>query len=154
MMPGTVQEFLATSAEKAASDLKAAFLRLPEDKWNWKPGEEARPAIDLLAEVALLNASSAWVIQNRAWNPNFDREAYEREKAALCHDWAALEVLLQTNTARVMEAIRAVPDADLAVDVSMPWGPMPTHQLIAYPYWNATYHEGQINYIAAQLGLH
>ncbi len=149
----TVQEFLAVSAEKAAEDLKAAFLALPQDKWNWKPSDDARPAIDLLAEVALLSASSAWTIQNRAWNPNFDLPAHEREKAALWHDWPALESLLQTNTARVMEVIRAVPDADLTIELPTPWRRIPVHELIAYPYWNATYHEGQINYIASQLGI-
>ena len=26
-------------------------------------------------------------------------------------------------------------------------------QVIAYPHWNMSYHEGQINYIASMLGL-
>lgn len=108
-------------------------------------------ALDMVAECALLNESSAWVIQNRAWSADFDVAAYKRTKAALCHDWPALELLLETNTAKVIAAIRAVPDSDRGVAVAMPWGQVPVTQLLCFAYWNMTYHEGQINYIASLL---
>ena len=48
--------------------------------------------------------------------------------------------------------IKDVTDEELGVQVDMPWGPMAMAQIIAYPFWNMCYHEGQINYITSMLG--
>ena len=45
-MSNTLQEFLATATQKAADDLDAAFLRLPEEKRAWSPDGKARTALD------------------------------------------------------------------------------------------------------------
>jgi len=37
------------------------------------------------------------------------------------------------------------------VEVQMPWGMMTLAQIISYPYWDMSYHEGQINYLASML---
>ena len=150
-MSNTLQEFLATSAQKAAADLKTALLRLPEDKWFWSPQGDARHALDLVAECAILNGDTADVINTRIFPP-IDMEAYRQAKVDICQDWNALQTLLDENTAKVVAAIRAVPDADLGIEIHAPWGPMPMTQAISYPYWNMSYHEGQINYIASMLG--
>jgi hypothetical protein len=52
----------------------------------------------------------------------------------------------------VVEAIRNLTDEDMRSELQMPWGPMSLEQIAAYPYWNAKYHEGQINFIASILG--
>lgn len=52
-MPGHLQRFLSQAGEKAAGDLEAALRRLPEDKWAWSAGGNARTAIDQVAECAL-----------------------------------------------------------------------------------------------------
>lgn len=147
-----LQTFLADAALKAAADLETALLRLPEDKRDWSAGGDARTALDMVAEVAILNGSTADTIETRAFPENFDFAAHTREKAELAKDWPALKALLDANTARVAQVIRAVPDEDLSVEVQMPWGAMTLAQLMAYPYWNARYHEGQINFIASMLG--
>ena len=81
-----------------------------------------------------------------------DFSAFNRAKSELAADWSAVRDRLGQNTARVAAVIRATANADLSVEVAMPWGPMTLSQLAAYPYWNMTYHEGQINYIASMLG--
>jgi uncharacterized damage-inducible protein DinB len=151
-MPHTLQEFLANAAEKAAADLETALKRLPEEKQNWSPVDTSRSALDQVAECAILNGTTAAIIQSRQFPHDFDFEAYARQKSELAQDRDAALKLLHENTPRAVDAIRAVADADLEVSVDMPWGPMTLAQIISYPYWNMSYHEGQINYIASMLG--
>lgn len=147
-----LQDFLAASIPKATADLEAALLRLPEDKRLWSAGGSARNALDMVAEVAVLNGDTAQMIQTRSGLANFSLEELMRRKAALHDDWPALKALLDENTAKVVEEIRALPDEELETSVQMPWGPMTMTQIISYPYWNACYHEGQINFIASMIG--
>ena len=148
----TLQIFLAASALKAAADLETALLRLPADKRHWSAGGTARSALDMAAELALLNGTTAQTIAEHRFPANFDFALYARDKTELAHDWPALKTLLEENTSRVAEVIRAVPDEDLEIEVQMPWGAMTLTQLMSYPGWNASYHEGQINFIASMLG--
>jgi len=151
-MPTTLQNFFADAAQEAATDLETAFLRLPEDKRNWVPDEKSRSAIDQVAECAMLNGYTVGMLTTRVWPPNYDFQEYLREKAELAKDWSAVKALLDENTMKVAAAIHEVPDGDLDIQIQMPWGPMALSKIIAYPYWNMTYHQGQINYIASMLG--
>ena len=148
----TLQNFLADSTVQAAQDLEAALLRLPEDKRNWSAGGDARTALGMAAEVALLNGDTAEMIESRRGLADFDLESLRRRIAALCEDWPRLKATLDENTARAAAAMRALPDEDLKIEVPMPWGPMTMPEVMSYPYWNAKYHEGQINFIASMLG--
>ena len=150
-MPNTVQEFLADATLKAATDLEAAVLRLPADKRGWSPMGEARTALDQVAECAMLNGGLADLLHTRTME-GFDFAEYERAKTALAQDSDAAVSALRENTAKAAGAIRAVPDADLGIEISLPWAPMTLRQIIAFPSWNMAYHEGQINYLASMLG--
>ena len=151
-MSNALNEFLATATQKAADDLLAAYMRLPEDKRGWSPDAKARPAVDLVAECALINGYTADFIQTRQWS-NINMAQFESDKTALAAlDSEALGARLQENTARVIEAIRAVPEGDFNTQLTMPWGSRPLDDIMAYCYWNMTYHLGQINYIASILG--
>lgn len=151
-MPHTLQDFLVSSTEKAAADLETAYLRLPEDKRQWSAMDKARTAADLVAECAILNGSTAYIVKNHRFDENFDLEDFKRQKTELGRDWDALRSLLHANTAIFIEALRTVPDEDLGTEIQMPWGPMTLSQIISYPFWNMSYHEGQINFIASMLG--
>jgi len=151
-MSGSLQQYFARSTRKAHDDLLSAFHNLPEDKRGWSPMGDARTALDQLAEIAILNGSTADLILTKAFMSNFSMEEYERNKAELAQNWDQLKETLEVNTAKVIEAISNAPDSDLAVEVSMPWGTMTISQIISYPFWNMCYHEGQINYIASMLG--
>ena len=151
-MPNSIQEYLANVTPKAASDMVEALMRLPEDKRNWSPGGTARTALDQVAECAILNRTTAQVIENRAFPADFDFAAFGKAKEELAQDWDKLHALLQDNTSYFIKTILAVPEEDLSVEVAMPWGPMTLSQMISYPFWNMSYHEGQINYLASILG--
>lgn len=151
-MSSAVQEYLAAATRKAAGSLSEALLRIPEDKRAWNPEGKARSAINLIGECALLNGYTAELIRSRQWQD--DRFAkYPAELEAACAlPWEEFHALLLRNTETVIAAIRETPDADLGVEIAMPWETTPLGQIIVYPYWNMTYHEGQINYIASMLG--
>jgi uncharacterized damage-inducible protein DinB len=144
-----LQNFLANATRKAAADLEAALRRLPDDKRDWSPRGNARTALNMVAECAILNGGTIEMIQTRAFLADFDMTAFNRAKTELAQDENALLSRLHENTEKVAAVIEGVDENDLNVEVAMPWGPMTLAQVMAYPYWNMSYHEGQINYIAS-----
>jgi hypothetical protein len=150
-MPNSLANFLVRVIPKAVDDLETAFNRLPEDKRTWSPAETSRSALNQMAEVAMLNGSSAETIKNRAF-PEFDMETYFKQLTELSTDWPTVKAMLDANTAAAIAAIESVPESDLQIEIPSPFGPLTLEQIMAYPYWNTCYHEGQINYIASILG--
>ena len=151
-MSSTLHDFLTGATRKAADDLIAALERLPADKRDWSPMGDARSALDMVAECAILNGTTVEMIQQRAFPP-FDWESYRAAKTALVSDPDGALALLRENTTRVVAAIPTVDAADLATEIPMPWGAQSLSSILSYPYWNMTYHEGQINYLASMLGV-
>jgi len=151
-MPYTLQNFLATSATKSAAELVAAYLRLPEDRRTWSPEDKSRSALDQFAECAILNGYTAKLIQTHVWpSGGFDNFLREKSEASAL-SWEDLSALLEENTRLAVEIISALPDEELEVEIDLPWGKSSLAEILAYPYWNMTYHQGQINYIASMLG--
>ena len=150
-MPHTLQDYLVTATNKAAADLAAAFLRLPEDKRGWSPGERSRTALDQVAECAVSNGYTADLIQTRTWQPDWFDKFFSEKAEAAALDWDTLHARLQENTARVADAIAAVPDEALAEEIQLFGRTMALAEILARSYWNMTYHEGQINYIGSLL---
>ena len=150
-MPGSLQAFLAKGIQKTAEDLEAAYLRLPEDKRRWSPQGDARTAADMVAECALLHGTTPDIVRDRAFPKDMDMGAYHKAKDALAADPDLLGKLKE-STAKAVGAAKSVPDSDLDIEIAAPWGSLTIAQALAYPYWNACYHEGQINYIASMLG--
>lgn len=151
-MPGSLQNFLAFATPKASDDLVAAFLRLPEDKRSWSPGGTARSALDQMAECAILTGYTANVVQERRW-PDIDIDGFFEERDALiAQGWGEAHPLLQESIDKVVAAIATVSDAELAQEIESPFGTQTLAMFVTYSYWNMSYHQGQINYIASLLG--
>jgi hypothetical protein len=150
-MSGTFQQFMASAVPAGAKDLITALERLPEDKRGWKAEGKARTALDMVAECATLNGLTADMIISKQF-PEFDYAGFQQAKDDLGADLNALKALLEANSAKVAGIIQNVPDEDLKIVVELPWGPSPLSEVMAYPYWNMKYHEGQINFIASMLG--
>ena len=150
-MPNTLQDFLVTATQKAADDLAAAFLRLPEDKRGWSPGEKSRTALDQVAECVILNGYTADLIQTRTWQQDWMDKFFSEKAEAAAQDWETLHARLQENTQRVTAAIAAIPDEALTEEIALFGRTMTLAEVMARSYWNMTYHEGQINYLTAIL---
>ena len=95
----TLQTFLAEATTKGATDLETALLRLPEEKRNWSAGGTARSALDMVAEVAILNGATADAIKAHTFPAGFDYEAFTRQKTELSQDWPALKSLSASRRA-------------------------------------------------------
>jgi hypothetical protein len=146
----TIQTYLSESTKKAASELEAAYLNIPEDKRAWSPEGKGRSANDQLAECAMLGLRTAETLRNKSFG-NLDFAEYFQNKAELASKPELLLPMLQTNVGVLVSTIASVADDDMAVSVDAPWGPMTLSEIIVYPYWNMSYHLGQINYIASLL---
>ena len=147
-----IQDLLADDTAKALGELRQAFLRLPEDKRSWSPGGDARTAINMMAECAILGDQSN-LFREKRMPADFTFEKYMAAKDHLAQDWPKLDELLCANVAKTVDAIRAVPDSELTETVDLPWGPMPMVAVMGYAAWNMTYHLGQINYLLSMHGL-
>jgi hypothetical protein len=152
-MSNTAQEYLVRSTLKAVKSIEDALLGLPEDKRNWSPGGEARTALDMVAECALMNEATIDLLTTKVFDESFDFAEYNRVRAELTQDWPTLQARLHESAARVTETIRAVPDSDLSIEVPMPWGTSTIEGICGYPYWNMSYHEGQITQIQMILAV-
>ena len=151
-MTKPLNDFLADATRKALISLEEAYLRLPEDKRNWSPMGSARTAADMLAECAVMNDVS-YLIKNRKMPEDFDYSKFQLQKAELATNWEEMKKLLHESTERGIASIQTVSVEELQEIVPMPFGSFTIAQIISYPYWNMSYHEGQINYIAAMLGI-
>lgn len=151
-MSNTLQSFLAQATTKAAVDLQTALERLPVDKRNWNPADNSRSALNQVAECAIMNGFIAAMMPTKTWSQDFDFQRYQKDRDELAEDEHRAISLLQENTAKAVEQTRNVPDDDLNIEIAVPWGTQTLAEIMAYPYWNMKYHEGQINYIASLLG--
>ncbi len=147
-MSGLLQKYISTATSKAAADLIAAVEALPADKRNWSPMDKARTALDQAAECAILNGSTISILQTKSFPDSFTMEDFGKQKDALAADWDKLKETLLANTASACAAIEAVPDSELEINIPMPWGNYSVAQVMNYPFWNMSYHEGQVNYIS------
>ena len=151
-MTNPLNDFLADATRKAMTSLEETYLKLPEDKRNWCPMGSARTAADMLAECAIMNDVSG-LIQNRKMPDDFDYAAFQGRKAELGKNWEEMKKLLHESTERGIASIHTVSADELQEVVPMPFGSFTIAQIISYPYWNMSYHEGQINYLLTMLNI-
>lgn len=145
----TVQEFIASGTEKSTADLLHAFEQTTADKRDWQP-EGARCAQAVVAECGLISGGLAEVVSAGAF-PDFDMEQFGKDLAALDTDDKAIEAL-KVGTAKLVAAIKAIPDDRLDVPIVSPWGTYSTAAWAAHALTHNAYHEGQICYIQTMYG--
>jgi len=147
-MPGTLQTFLSKQTTKAAADLIKAVENLPEERRSWSPMDKGRSALDQAAECAILNGLTIDLLATREFPKDFDMASFVQMKQSLAADCDSLKSVLNEKTDAVAVAISETPDSDLDNVIVMPWGEKSVAEILAYPYWNMSYHEGQTNYIS------
>lgn len=147
-MAKPLNDFLASSTRKATHQLTEAFALLPADKRDWSPGGTARTALDQLAECVATNNYVATQLINRV-APGFD--TYEADKATAFTSGDKLTALLLASAERLADAVQTIPDTDWQNVLETPMDEMVLADVAALPYWNMSYHEGQVNYLLAIL---
>lgn len=147
----SLQTFLAGATKQAADDLISAFERIPTDKQAWVPMGDARTALDQMAECAVLTDITGQMVESRTWLADV-ASSYPGEKEKLLKEPGTIGSVLAKGTERMIAAIATVSDEELDRSIPTAFGDMTWSRIISYPYWNMSYHQGQINYIASMLG--
>lgn len=149
----SLQDFIADQTGKALDGLFKQARFLPADKLEWEPMDQARSALDILQECAVLPKFYVQVLETGKvpeFLPEF-LEAYNKSRAEL-DTLDKAEAACRENTAALLVAIRSVPDAKLADPLQLPWGVWSTAEVLNLHYWNMVYHTGQLCYSQSMLG--
>ncbi|MBS1718157.1 MAG: hypothetical protein JSS72_10555 [Armatimonadetes bacterium] len=142
---------IASRTDKVSKSLIEALERIPADKLDWAPAETSRSAIDQFAECAMLNGVTADTIEAGQWLAMDFPEYLAKKADMVAKGPEALKTILKENTARLVTILnKTAQDPDQSVETQ--FGPMTWDDILGYPMWNMSYHEGQINYIASILG--
>jgi len=139
--------------ERQIDSLFKAARALPADKLDWKPAPGARSALDQLQEIATSydQFKSAHLERKVEWSQEmFGQWMADRSQYT---DLDVLEKMTREGYGKMIADLQAIDPENLTLSVSMPFpGDYTLADIYTYYYWNATYHEGQINYIASLLG--
>lgn len=136
-----LRETTLTIQRRLIQDLEA----MAEDKINTCPGGCARPALNLVAECAMINALVAGYLRTGVAErlPPDQRQAHlasfdTREKA---------RAYLEQTTQDLLNALETLDENTLG-DVSEPLGrPMSRFEIAQLPAMHMMYHDGQLNYL-------
>lgn len=129
---------------------------MPADKLEWKPSETNRSAMELLQECAQSLGWPQFMLKENAFAGD-PAEAFEKarlERAA----WTtidACEKAAMDNWAETKRFIAEYPEGDLDREIELPFAPdlkLTVAEILASPYWNLTYHLGQLNYVQLMYG--
>jgi glutathione S-transferase len=129
---------------------------MPEDKLRWKPLDSGRSALELARECTQSLNWCTGVLQGEPM-PDFTPEVMQAMQSEQAQ-WATLDDCERASVAKFekLEAIvRSYPDGDLEKTIQLPFIPgkdFSMADMIMVPYWNNTYHTGQINYIQTLYG--
>ncbi len=151
-MPASIPNYVSSITTKSLQELVTAYLNIPEDKRHWSPDGKARTAADQIAECTVTNGYTALLLEFHKWETQWMDEFFVEKARVVSLSWEDIHDMLEENTAKLISALNGLQEKDLEIEINMPWGKQKLSELIVYPYWNMSYHLGQINYIASMLG--
>lgn len=148
----TATELLIRLTQRELDSLFKAARALPADKLDWKPAPGARSALDQLQEVATFYTTFKSSHDERRFEWSQEKFADWKAERAKITDLDELERITRESYAEVVEKVAALSPEDLSLPVEVPFpGEYTLADIYSYYYWNASYHEGQITYIATLL---
>jgi hypothetical protein len=148
-----IKQMAVQMNRSAIDNLVINFDAMPADRQDWQPLDLGRSALSQVQECAIINPFFAAILNTQAV-PAMENEAYAAAKAALATPEAA-RAALAASADTLQAAIEAFPEEKLGETVTLPWGEgmvMTFGQIMLAPYWNMTYHQGQISYIQTLYG--
>jgi len=142
-----IQDVAVALLEGSVDQLLTAVKETAVDKRDWAPSETTRSALDVLVECAGIQRMVAAMLRGEApaTEGGPSKEQYPTFEAA--------QALALETQAELTAAIRAVPDARLEEQVTMPWGAvMSVAEFLFLTSGHNMYHAGQVCYIQCLLG--
>lgn len=138
-------ELLTYLTEREIDSLFRAAHAVPADKLDWTPAPGMRSALDMLQEVAtaLDVFWSIYTEKKMEWSDDaFAKWKEDRSKITSLEE---LEKKTRESTAKLAEFMKNLDPAELTTPVTLPFpGEWKMADVLAYHYWNMSYHEGQI----------
>jgi|YelNatPaOPRAMG01_1025707.scaffolds.fasta_scaffold05406_10 hypothetical protein len=148
-----VNEIARALTLDAANTLIRTLKAMPQEKIEWKPQEHGRCALEQIVECGRTNMLVAQIL-NEHGMPPLDPE--DIRQAHMRYDSLPKAIAaLKDGTQSLLDAIESFSDRYLNDEVTMPFGGGTTkkyYEIMFMPYWNMTYHLGQINYIQTLYG--
>jgi hypothetical protein len=149
------QQLIRTTRDAAKGFVKN-MRAIPADKLNWKVLDAGRSPMDLFQEVAQSPTYVIPILENRAcppWDPEtFGALTAERQS------WTTLdqcEAKLNESLDKWEACVRAFPEAEMPEEIDLPFVEglrQSFADIMNYPYWNLSYHLGQICFIQTLYG--
>jgi uncharacterized damage-inducible protein DinB len=148
----TANELLIHLTRSQITETFDAARQLPLDKLTWQPAPGARSALDQLQELATALDFNWSTYTERKVEWSQEKAERWKEHRSQFTDIDELEAMAQAGTERLAAFLADFDPADYSASVEFPIpGTFTMADCLAYHYWNATYHNGQINYIASLL---
>lgn len=148
-------QIIRLTQQQAESFIKN-IRAIPEDKLNWSVEGAGRTPMDMLQEIAQAPGFAIPMLTNKACPP-FDPESWgkamEARKAWVTVDQC--EAIMNENLEKLYAVIKDYPDADLPFEIDLPFVEglrQSMADIMAYPYWNLSYHLGQICFVQILYG--
>ena len=156
----SAKSIIKRSIEESVDALFTNARAIPADKLSWKPAEGTRSVLEVCQECAQAAGWATAMIVDRAVRLEVGVDMTEdsfadsqKERAS----WTTLdecERVCRDRTAKLLKAIDEFPEGDMDQTLFLPFTEKdhPYWDIMMYPYWNATWHTGQIAYVQCMLG--
>jgi len=139
-----LQQAESFRTKRAGELFLGSAKHIPQGKADWKPGDEATSAQDIVQHLIGANRFFTALIQ--------DKTPPETSKAA--HEpFEQLLERFQQSYEELSDTIAAVPDDELQAERQMPWGQTwKVQALLMGSSFHLAYHWGQIGYLQKAWG--
>lgn len=149
-----LQQYIVAEARQAADEAFKFAKAVPADKLDWTV-EGARSVLAICRELAL---TPTWTLMAFGIVPSYaseqERQAQRREQETWL-DVEACQAEFNRCFQGVEELFMGFTDEDLQKTKWLPFNGGRDHtylEMMDYPRWNCTYHQGQIAYIQTMYG--
>lgn len=116
---------------------------IPEDRLGWKPAPTAKSALEIVNHVCGFTLAMISVAETGEWkDPEFTPAT----------DLKSAQDLVSRASEGYAAALLKVDPARLGGTTTIPFGTMPTPQVLSMPVVDLLHHHGQIAYIQTLLG--
>ena len=151
-----LQTYMIEVTRHAMTEAFRYAKSVPEDKLNWKPLDLGRSVLEQAQELA---KCPDWAIEVMT-GQGMELEAGDTaaEEMASWDTVEKCEAACMEKLAHFFALVTAYPDSKLEETIDLPFGEdgadrtFTMAEMMDYPRWNATYHQGQIAYIQTLYG--
>lgn len=152
----TSKDLLIHIISESVEQLFKYAKAVPPDKVSWSAGGDARTTLDICQECVQAPKWTIDMLETRSVGGDFSDDAWAAIMAER-QQWDTVdkcEAEANLRTAKLIETIKAFPDAEMSDTLFLPFTGKdhPYWDIMLYPYWNNTWHTGQIAFIQRLLG--